>query len=190
MKAQEWGPLAARIDSWWSQPVFDELRSAAYLELLQDYEFAQVEAAFRELLAEGLQYLPSLSVVLAKIEEHSEPALRFDTMWSAVTAALYAENPERFLETEHELYLRFFREQGGAEVLGQVDRANSYAMHQLRMAWKELTAEFRTEVRRGRVQAALTARPLVPEIAAGSKENGTGLRRMKDTTAALPPPRE
>ncbi len=159
-------------------------RSRAYLELLQDYEFGVVEEAFRELLSEGLQYLPSLSVVLAKIEEFAEPSLRFEVMWKAIVASLHSEAPEKFLETEHELYLRFFREEGGVQVLSRVDPTNTYAMHQMRLGWKELTAEFRTEGRRGRVRKALTARPLVPELEGREKRDGP--RRMKDPVKLLP----
>jgi hypothetical protein len=176
----EWGPLAARIDNWWSQPIFDEERSAAYFERLCDYEFDQVEIAFSALLSEGMQYLPSLSVVLAKLEENADPALRFETMWAAVKAALCQENPERFLEPEHPLYLRFYIEQGRIHVLSCVEQSNSYAMYQMRQGWKDLTAEFRAEVRRGRVRKALAARPLVP------LEDRAGPPRKLDPSKALP----
>lgn len=184
MNAADWGPLAARIEGWWSQPVFDELRSAAYFERLQDYEFEQVEEVWGELLTEGHQYVPSLSLVIGKLEDRADSELRFESMWGAVKASLSEEHPERFLETEHPLYLRFYMEQGRFDVLTRVDEGNSYTMHQLRMAWKELTAEFRTEQRRGRVRKALTARPLISlEV---ERERRRGPRKL-DATKGLPP---
>ena len=184
MDKNEWSGLSALVDNWWSQPEFTDDRAASYYELLCGYDLGQVEVAFRELLSEGHQFLPSLSVVLAKLEDNANPALRFEAMWRALRAALYEESPERFLETEHPLYLRFHIEQGGVSVLGRVDEANSYQMHSLRKAWKELSAEYQVEARRGRVRTMLTARPLVPPNAA---QGQNGPRKISSALArALP----
>jgi hypothetical protein len=180
--AEEWAQIALRLDNYWSQPEFTEERSAAYFELLQDYPLERVEEALRELLSESLQYLPSLSVVLGKVEDNADPALRFEVMWSAVKAALRQEHAEAFLETEHPLYLRFLREQGEGN-LRRVDESNTYAMHQLRQAWKELSGEFRAEARRGRVRKALSARPLIPQ--GGMVREG--MRKVTPGAAQLPP---
>lgn len=184
MTPEEWGPLAARIDYWWAQPGFTEERSTAYFEALHPYEFAVVEDAFGVLLQEGREFLPSLSVVLARIAGAADNDLRFDVMWAAVTAALGTPDPVRFLETEELLYVQFVKEQGVRELL-MVEITSSYQMHALREAWKGLIAEAEAARRRARAAAGTRGLPLIEVPVRG---HATGLQRMK--VRAIEPPRE
>jgi hypothetical protein len=179
MDEQEWGPLAARIDNWWGEPEFDDVKAAAYFEQLEPYPGELVERAWRELLEEGSRFTPSLAEVKKKIGDIDEPSLRFDVMWVAVRAALVSEEPLRFLEPEHPLYLQFFREQGGRAVLCNVDPNSSYRMHQLGTAWKELVAEYRA----GKVKRAALAGAVRPLLGSGKK--ASGLRKL-DGGKSLP----
>lgn len=190
MSKSEWYKLATELQARWPNKEIPQPSIEIWYEDLAHLGADQVRAAIVSLYRDGREWCPNGAQILACVDEldsddDREGVPRFETMWLAVKASLYQEAPERFLEPEHPLYLRFYLEQGRARVLGRVDESNSYAMHALQQAWKDLSRDYREEVRRGRVRAALAARPLVPLSAS---PNG-GPRKLVGAEKLLPAPR-
>jgi hypothetical protein len=173
MNLEEWRPLAARMDLWWGQPAMTEEREVAYFELLRVYEAADVIQAVTELATAGADFTPSVSVIVAKIEEDvMDDRLRWPRPWNAVRYALArgsdARQVEQILQTEHALYIQFVREQG-VERLRTINEEDPQAMKNIEIAWRELLRSHRRGeiAHRARELAAGPMKSLAPSVVKG-----------------------
>jgi hypothetical protein len=145
MTWEEWGRLVALIDHSWAGAELTEENEAAYFIWLREFDVEAVQRAIDDIAAEGVRFAPSAPEIRARVLiPEGDGSLRFGRAMRVVMYALKREQPERVLETEHPLYLRFLQEH---PEMRDTDLSNPKYLSYLEWQWKELVNDWRAEVR-------------------------------------------